>query len=430
MVRLILLCVIFASGIGGAYWLSRNSGDLVFTFMDFKVETTVTEFFVYCTLILILLQFILFWLYRLFSIPANIKRHLKDKKRDKLIANLSGFIVAYIAKNTSEMDSKYKSVKQLVNSQTQLSMAFLIEEANCNVSDIKNKLVLLTKEPSTQVAAFKELIQIAIKENEWFIAANYCSELWKISKSEELARQYVTSFINSKRWRELEEMLDTGSVLTSLFSKDIKYYLGKKNALTVSAICKYKIAEELIEFGDREKAEKYAMQAIKTLGGFIPATNCAIKAIISNADHNAVIKLIKRQWKVMPHHLLSQVIFDFSRKTLDEKLYKIVKNIAATNPEHYESHLILARAALDSDQFDMASIHISEALSGVRKLRACLMMAEFCQRTHANKAEIIDWIRQALMAANDKAIVNYYWDFEKSDWVYIADKDSVYVDSV
>ncbi len=429
MVRLILVCVIFASGIGGAYWFSKNSGALSFVFLDYTVETTVTEFFIYFSSGLAVFQIVLFWIYKIFTIPSQIKQKIKDKRKDKVINSIAGFFSDYIGMNLKGLEGKYSLIKDNISEIDRVAMSLLVEEVNKNTPEVKNKLMMLTKYSKTKEAAFQRLIEISMAEKDWYISANYCSELWKSNKSNFLARQYIISFINAKRWRELQEILDVGSVITSFFSKDINYYLGKRNVDTIRAVCKYKIAEELIEFGDVVGAKSNAQLAAKNLDGFLPATLIAIKTI-KDDDSPTLIKLIRNQWKVLPHHKLSQFVFDLSKKVLDQKLYKIVKNIAATNPEHYESNLILARAALDSDNFELASEHVSDALSGVRKLRACLLMAEFCQRTHANKAEITDWLRQALTSENDIQKISFYWDFEKSDWVQLAGKDAVYVDSV
>ncbi len=429
MVRLILVCVIFASGIGGAYWFSKNSGELSFVFLDYTVETTVTEFFIYFSLGLVLLQIVLFWIYKIFTIPLQIKQRMKDKRKDKVISNIAGFFSDYTGMNLKGLESKYSLIKDNVDVVDQVSMSLLLEEVSKNTPEIKNKLMILTKYPKTKVAAFQKLIEISISEKDWFIVANYCSELWKSFKSSLLARQYVASYIKAKRWRELEEILNVSSVITSFLLKDINYYLGKKNVDVVRAICKYKIAEEMIEFGDVSGAKKNAQQAAKNLDGFLPATLVAIKTS-KDDDNSIVIKLIRNQWKILPHHKLSQIVFDLSKQVLDQKLYKIVKNIASTNSEHYESSIILARASLDSDNFELASKHISDALSGTRKLRACLLMAEFCQRTHANKAEITDWLRQALTSEDDKQKTDFYWDFEKSMWSNACGPHSIYVDTV
>ncbi len=427
MVRLILLCVIFASSMGGAYWLSQNSGSLSFVFLDYNIETTVTEFVIYGAIALVILQILLFWLYRIFSIPAKIKQKIKDKRKDKVIANIAGFFSDYVSKDTLGLEKRYRSIKELLEPVDQLSIGALIEEASGNNAHEKNKLIALTKFDKTKIGAFSRLIDLSMLEKDWFISANYCSELWKLQKTPELAYKYVLCFINARRWRELEELLSAGSLLSELFHRDLRYYLGKESAKTIHALCKYKIAQDLVDFGDIETASSGAQYAAKVLEGFLPATMLALKTC---DDESSKIKLIKRQWKVMPHYSMNELILDISKKAIDQKFYKTVKNIVSVNYEHYESSLILARAALDIDDFDLASKHMSDAIAGVKKVRAFLLMAEFCQRTHANKAEVVDWLRQAQSAENDRPEIEFYWDFAKAAWTNAPNERAVFIEAV
>ncbi len=431
MVRLILVCVILALGIGGAYWLSRNSGDLVFTFMNFKVETSVTEFFAYAILAFFILQILVFGVYRLVSLPSKLRQHLRNKKKDAVIKSIGDAINNYVAKESKKLSNNIAFVKQYLSSETQLSLGYLLSKTQNDKSECKNKLVLLTRNEASKEVAFKELIKIALEEREWFIAANYCAELWKICKSKELAVQYVSCYINSKRWRELAEILEPSSFIQSLFSRDISYYLGKKNSVVMKAVAEYKIAQELLECGEKAKAKIYALKALKHLDdGFLPATIVVISSLNYSEDQEQILKIIKKQWRNKPSHLLAEILFDLTKINVGLKLYKMIKKVAGMNAEHYESNIILARAAMDSDMFDLASQHIASALSDGKKLRACLLMAEFCQRTHANKAEVADWLRQALIAPNDKEPVEYYWDFVKSDWVHNSSEDSVFIEAL
>ena len=94
------------------------------------------------------------------------------------------------------------------------------------------------------------------------------------------------------------------------------------------------------------------------------------------------------------------------------KSHAIIKKIIGKQTKNYESHLLIAASALEADLFKLALDHIREALDKERNLRANLLMAEYCERSHGNKSEAIQWMRKAYLADPDTTGAKYYFDFQ------------------
>jgi HemY protein len=427
MVRFLLVCIILALSVGSTYWVKQNSGDLSFTFLEYNVQTSVTEFFVIFLVGLITLQFIIFGVYRLLLIPKRIQAFITEKKKNQLLEDATAVVQDIFTKSIDKLEARYRNLKKHLFPEAEAVLLYFIEKTKGNLTGIKNKLILLTKNSKTAPAAYEELISLAIQQKDWFLAASHCAELWKIDKSQRVAYLCTQCFVNAKRWRELDEMISSGSKLSSLLGQNIKRRLGGKDAKVIQGICKYKIAEELFELTELDNARKYALQAVNLLEGFVPATKIALKCVAPT--ESLFLKLIKKQWKAEPHHFITDMIYTFSERTLDEKFYKMLRDIASANSSAYESHLLLGNIALEADQFEIASKHLANALEGGKKTRACLLMAEFCLRTHANKSEVIEWLRHAQRAQDDRKTRRFFWNLEKEAWVNNETQNSVYIDS-
>jgi HemY protein len=170
-------------------------------------------------------------------------------------------------------------------------------------------------------------------------------------------------------------------------------------------------------------------QAHTDLIGFIPIVKHLIDYLAKD-DPSYCIRAIKRQWSEEPHYSISDSLLINFDSLMDVKFHNTLRDVAKRNPEHYESQLLLIRSYLDMDQFEEASKHLSEALEGEKKRRACALMAEYCLRSHANKTEVMRWLRDSMEAKEDKQFKDYYWNLKKSSWQNYNGKNCIYVDSI
>jgi len=426
MVKLILVCIILIASAGSAYWVKLNSGDLSFTFLDYEVQTSVAEFFVWSLIFIFVLQFVSLSLYKVLQLPQKLKDFLSEKSKDKLIIELSSSINDIAALDYEQIKKRLGRLQANIDIKTYASLKYF-SKCNSSNTELINQLTILTKDEKLKKMALTRLFEISEDEGDYFVAANYCTELLKIEKTPELVNRYIKCFFKAKRWRELESILNSEGIVESLFIKNISHYLGSKNTKVIKAICRYKIALEQCDIRDKELCKKYLKQAQAELVGFVPLAKHLIDHLAKD-DPSLCLRAIKRQWREEPHYSISEALIANFDTVLDAKFQNILKDVAKQNPTHYESLLLLSRAYLDSDQFEEAAQCLSESLGGVKKRRACTLMAEYCLRTHANKTEVINWLRESLVAKEDREERHYFWNLITSSWQNCQDSDSLFVE--
>lgn len=416
MIRLLFLFFIIALGAGvGVHWLSKNSGDLTFIIMDYKIETSVTIFVVGLVSFLVALQVILIVLNKIINLPLSIRRVMKEKNLTETLSHLADFIKYFAIDEVSDARNHLRRVdKNLVKESTINICEMLIDRKSSDTKAFKNRLLTLTKNKDTSLVAHSELLKISVDEEDWIHCITYANEIWKEEKNSIIAKTFFRAMVKLERWEELLGLVDKSRLVT-MFSKDYAAYLSSAEHKNLLMFVKYKLAEKSVHENDKAKALILLDKVMNASPKFSPAFELAAQILYSEMKYDQALKLVKKAWKTCPTSKLTSIALESVKMIYTghvEKIYSALKSIASINPKHYESNVLLSLAALESERYDIASTHISEILGGSKKQRACILMAEYCERTHGSKTESIRWLRDAVNSDSDLTSKEFYWDEE------------------
>ncbi|KIE04447.1 hypothetical protein NF27_HS00340 [Candidatus Jidaibacter acanthamoeba] len=402
MIRIITLIIFIACLTFGFLWLYQNSGNISFDAFGYHVETSFALsvlfllFFFMAMLLLIRIFFVIL------GLPYNFKNLITSFYKVNIPLKLEELLVAIYNHNHPKANKALNQLrKHLPENLTNLlasEVALLKEE----LGEIKLAFLNLSKNDATRIAGIEGLISVAQQENNWNEVITYCNELNKIHKSEWLLSTYIHAFIMEDKWEDLINFIENSRQSSLLAKNRRKQLLG---------IACYKVANNYFLTRDSENALKYALFSYKHLSDFTP--NLILLAKIKAADQKFEdsIKYIKAVWQIEPSFSASDILVSIRKNYTDEKFFKIVKNITGYNSGHYESNLLLAKAALDIGKYEDAFEAISKAIEENYKFRACLIMAEYCQKTHGNVTEVIEWVKRAIGSEIDVFHLLYFWDF-------------------
>jgi HemY protein len=140
-----------------------------------------------------------------------------------------------------------------------------------------------------------------------------------------------------------------------------------------------------------------AQEAISYVPDLIPALVIAIQEL----EPRKAQKLAENSWKKTPHPEVAQAYkARFANESAAERLKKC-ETLAAFNPEHLESGLLVAKAALEANQFTKAREALSPHLQALTP-RVCLAMAELETLESQNYGKAREWTYKALHASPDE----------------------------
>ena len=109
------------------------------------------------------------------------------------------------------------------------------------------------------------------------------------------------------------------------------------------------------------EALRFAQSATKAVPNFPPAVAAAAQALRAMGKPRAARKAVLAAWKTAPHPLLAAAWFTPEATKLDRAQDAV--RLAAANPGHVESELVLAQTALDAGLLAEAQRHAETALT-------------------------------------------------------------------
>ncbi len=155
---------------------------------------------------------------------------------------------------------------------------------------------------------------------------------------------------------------------------------------------------------DPDRAERLARQALKADPSFTPAVVARAGHLRARGREKSAQAVLADGWKRAPHPDIAALAL----APLTDKLAraKAAQQLTAGAPDHPETHLLLARTALDAGVLGEARRHLEAArAAGLNQRRAWLMQAELEEEdrgdTEAGRLAQRDALRRAAAADPD-----------------------------
>lgn len=157
-----------------------------------------------------------------------------------------------------------------------------------------------------------------------------------------------------------------------------------------------------LEQSDRDRAKAAALEAVKLAPDFVPAAVLAGRFLAEAGDLRKASKIIRTAWAASPHPDLAETYVNVRfGDTALERLAR-ARALASERPEHSESGLAVAQAALDAREFKMARDALAPLLDRPTR-RVAMLMAQIERTEHGDEGRAREWMARALNAPRDPA---------------------------
>ncbi len=154
--------------------------------------------------------------------------------------------------------------------------------------------------------------------------------------------------------------------------------------------------------GSPDEALALAKEAHKAAPGFVPATAAAVGRLGAVGKTRRATNLAIDAWSRAPHPDIAHAFVAIFAKEDPLQRLRQVERLAAAKPEHPESRLALAEAALAAQLWGEARRHLDPLLATPEPpARACRLMAEIAKSEHGDLAAAESWRTRADQAAPD-----------------------------
>lgn len=378
----------------GIFWLSQNSGKLIFSLFGYHIEI---ELYAACILFIFFLSILIltgWFLLRLITLPLRLTKLFKPnilRRLEELMINIANGDYNRSLRIYNQLE-KLNLPLTLINL---LKMEVMMLGGDINLQ--KEVFIKLSHDPSTKNIGLEGMLELAQHEENYPLVIEYGLILHNNCNNKFIELTIINAYFAMQKWKEMIEFLHHK-----------KLCMSKILSKTLLGIAYYKQAEDEFLVQEFSHAKEHLVEAARYLPNFLPIFILHLKIAEAFNDSEEILYHIKKAWSIMPHYEVANFFFKLRETLTEDKYLRFAHKIAALNYDHYESHMLLAKIGLDVGDITLAEQELSLSLSQELRFRACLLMAEFCYKTHGNASETIEWVQRAVHSKFDVLYTAFY----------------------
>ena len=380
-----LVFAIFLAGL--TLWMIHNPGSVTVEWFHWRLETS-ASFFAIAIGLLALFGLWLFHVIRcLFSIPTLTKQWMQKRKSKEGFQALGKAYAAHLTEDIDTFQKEALRAKTLLKNEpvALLAATQAILSTGCSAT-AQPLLSALSETEYTRSPVLKLLADTAEKEENYTEQKRLAQEAYALTpRPTWTLSTLVTCHIRDKNWEDAAEKAQ--ELLKSTPHHPRQAYM--------SSACWAACAEHDLERDDSASAVRHARKALNVASDFIPALVVAIRSFQRNRSVDKASSLIAETWPKMPHPALTDCFFDLYVTEDALKIASRVKKITDTAPDHPESRIFLARAALKAQLWGQARAALAP-LCEQENARAADLMAHIEDGDRGSAEVVSMWLRRAV----------------------------------
>lgn len=373
-------------------FLMDHPGQVELTWMGYEIETSVTMLLLLLGLLLSLVWFFsaaLRGLWRLFN-PRDPERRLKRGH-----GALNAALVALAA---GQPDRARKLVAKAEKALDRQPILLLLEAQAAQLAGdedgARTAFRSLAAHDSAGFLGVRGLLVQALKRGDHDGALDLARRAVRLQPKSSWTQTTLFSLeARQGQWGRAEATLSQ-----ALRQGAIPKAEGKRHQAAILT-ARARLAQAADE---NAEATRFAAEAARAEPGFVPAAATAAGLLRAAGKDRAAAKVIQRAWKIAPHPELAAQWSALWPEAKKVSRYRKTARLAALQPEHLESRLLLAEAGLGAGLWGEARQQLrlaQEAGEDDRRMFECLARLEEAEHKDAGAAE--GWRARARAARPD-----------------------------
>jgi HemY protein len=397
MTRLVLFLLAVLALAAGLAWLADRPGNLLLTWQDYEIETSLFRAVVILTALIGLAMLVWSILRQVWSGPQTLSRHLSKRRERRGLDALSAGMIA-IGAGDRGMATRYalQARKSLPNEPLTQLLRAQAAQLSGDKTTARRIFEAMLASPDTEQLGLRGLFLEAGRERE-----------------EEAQRQFAERALNlnPKLSWPVEALFhlqckagDWAGALQTLTTARRHGHIERAAAERRRAVVLAAQAQGL-EDHDPDRALSLALEAHALAPDLVPAAAIAGRLLASRGNTARAAKIIQKTWVKSPQPELATAyayarIGDSPRDRFDR-----VRQLAALNPHSIESPIAVATAAIEAHLYEEARLELAPFLEpeGGLTRRIATLMARIEAAEHGDRGRVREWLARAVSASRDPA---------------------------
>ena len=340
--------------VAAAIWFSDRPGQVSIEWQGWLVELSVGRFVLAAALVLTALVFLVGVVRVIGRAPRKFREHQRASRRERGYRALTHGMVAVAAGDPAEANRQARRADVLLN-EPPLTMLLSAQAAQLNGDEAAAARYFngMLERPETAFLGVRGLLIQAQKNNDRRAALQYAERAYELQpKTPWVLTTMFDLQVAEGRWRAALATLEE-AVKRHAVSADT----ARDRRATVLLGC----SAEAEAAGDASDALRFARRANSLAPDFLPAVLRTVDLMVRSGKARPASRMIHNAWARTPHPALARIYGDIGEAGDALKRVKRYERLLSFNPDHPESHIALAEAALDAELWGEARNHLQRA---------------------------------------------------------------------
>ncbi|MCK0198477.1 heme biosynthesis protein HemY [Ancylobacter sp. 6x-1] len=396
MIRLVIYLLVLAAVAFGVAWLADRPGDISIVWQGWEVHTSVMV--AASALLVVIALAILLWnlLRFLLQSPDLMTMAWRNRRRNKGFAAISRGLVAVGSGDVAGARRAASDAERLVGHEP-LARLLSAQAAQLsgNAEAAEAAFRSMAETPATRVLGLRGLHVEARRRGDAVAA---------LATAEEAARHEPGLIWASDAVIEARCLAGDYKGALAVLEREVAHgALDRTTHRRRRAVLLAAQAQGL-EFSDPAVAKDRAVEAVRLAPTLVPAAEIAGRLLGAAGDVRKASKILEHAYAATPHPELGDAYLHLRPSDSARERMRRVHNLTARAPTHPESAMIIARAALDAQEFAVARAALEDMLDTASQ-RVCLLMAELEATESGDIGKAREWTARAVRAPRDPAWV-------------------------
>jgi HemY protein len=383
LLTLLAIAVVVLLGVA----IADQPGHVAISWQDWRIETSLPVLIVAVLLVAVAAMLIVLTLRSLLRAPDAIVRSHRERRRRAGYRALTQGMVAVAAGDGDEARRQSRKADALL-AEPPLTLLLSAQAAQLNGDEgaAHRYFTAMLERKETEFLGLRGLLTQALRQGDDATALRLTRRAHALRpQTPWVATSLLTLQTRGGQWREAEATLvEMGRA---------KLLSGPRRYHHQAAILLERSRRAEVE-GETAAALSLAAKAGDLAPDFAAAVERHAVLLQRAGQERKAAKAIETAWRRMPHPALAEIYLTLALDEAPLARLKRVEKLAEANPDHPESHLAVARAALGAQLWGEARRHL--ALAGAPPdARVCRLMAELADAEHHDAAEARAWLAKA-----------------------------------
>jgi len=395
MIRVIIYLVIVGLLAYGAAWLADRPGDVIITWQNTRIETSVLVLIAAVAAVAFLAAALWTMLRAIMRSPDALWLYLRTRRGVRGYLAVSQGLVA-VGSGDARTARKFADEAARIAPDEPLTL-LLSAQASQLAGDreaAQRTFHAMAARDDTRLLGLHGLFIEAQRRNDLAAARLFAEEAATSPRAPAWAAHAVfDARCAAGDWVGALERLDRnlkGGLVDRAAHRRLRAVLLTARALDADSN------------DDRAAARAFALEAVKLAPTLVPAAALAGRLLGEGGEMRRAARIVEAAWKASPHPDLAEAYAHLQRGASARDRLTRVERLAEDTPGHVEGALAVARAAIDAQEFAIAR-RVLAPLSIAPSQRVAMLMAELEEKEHGDEGRAREWMTRAVRARHDPA---------------------------